>query len=279
MSYPYMDLIEKALAEDIGIKDITTNALIPESQQGHACITAKENGVVAGVEIAKQTFLTVDPALLIEIVITDGMMVKPGDIIAKLSGNTHGILTAERVALNFLQHLSGIATITSHYVKAVEGLKATIVDTRKTLPGLRELQKEAVRHGGGKNHRMRLDDGILIKDNHIKALRNSGKNIGDIVSLARVNAPSDISIEIEVTTIEEAEEAMAAGADIIMLDNMSLEEMKQAVKLINGKIKTEASGGVTLENVRTIAETGVDIISVGALTHSVMALDINLKLL
>ncbi len=278
MSYNNSDLIEKALSEDLGTADITTRALIPDTQEGHALIMAKEQGVVAGTEVARQVFFKVDPSINVTILIPDGTPVQTGDLIARLYGKTNSILTAERVALNFLQHLSGIASLTARYVKAIEGLPTMIVDTRKTLPGMRELQKEAVRCGGGKNHRMRLDDGVLIKDNHITALHSTGKTLADMIVLARNSVGTEVSIEIEVTSVEQAAEALEAGADTIMLDNMDIGEMKKAVELIKGRAKTEASGGITLVNVRSVAETGVDIISVGALTHSVRALDICLKL-
>ncbi len=271
-------LIKKALKEDIGKSDITTKLLIPPTKKGCAYLVAKEKGIISGIEVARQTFFTIDSSLIFEIVITNGKPVNPGDLIAKVSGNISSILTAERVALNFLQHLSGIASTTAQYVKAVEGLAVIITDTRKTLPGLRELQKEAVRHGGGNNHRMRLDDGILIKDNHIAILRKEGKSLSDIVGLARQNSRESVNIEIEVANLKEVEEAVNAAADIIMLDNMTQKEIRQAVQMIKGKARIEASGGITLQNVRSVAETGVDIISIGALTHSVKALDISLKL-
>ena len=270
-------LIELAIAEDLGDGDITTKALIPYNQKGKASIIAKAKGIIAGTGVSKKVFLTVDPKLKVHILIHDGDAVKPGDVIAEIRGNYTSILKAERVALNFLQHLSGIATETSNYVEAIKGLPVQILDTRKTIPGLRTLEKYAVKVGGGKNHRMNLSDGILIKDNHLAALRSQRLTIKDIIARARQKAPKNIRIEIEVKTPEEASEAADAGADIIMLDNMSLEEIRQAVQLIKGRALIEASGGVTLAKVRAIAETGVDFISVGALTHSPRALDISLE--
>jgi len=271
-------LIDRALAEDLGRGDVTTAALVPDAQQGKASIVAKAKGMIAGTDVARQVFLKVDPQLKVDILIQDGSEVNPGDVIAKIEGKCAGILKAERVALNFLQHLSGIASETGRYVQAVKGLPAQITDTRKTTPGLRVLEKEAVAAGGGKNHRMHLGDGILIKDNHLAALRSQGLSIREIVARARQKAGDKLKIEIEVESAEEAAEAADAGADIVMLDNMNLDEMRQAVKLINGRALVEASGGITLDGVRAVAETGVDLISVGALTHSPKALDMSLQL-
>jgi nicotinate-nucleotide pyrophosphorylase (carboxylating) len=271
-------LINQAIAEDRSRQDVTTKALIPGTQMGKALIMAKGRGIIAGTEIAKQVFLKVDPKLEADILIKDGTEVKPGDVIARIEGKTSSILKAERVALNFLQRLSGIASETARYVQAVKGLPVYITDTRKTTPGLRTLEKYAVRIGGGKNHRMHLADGILIKDNHIAALRRQGLSIKEIVANARQKAPPELKIEVEVKTPEEAVQAAEAGADIIMLDNMNLEDMRQAVRLVKGHALIEASGGITLENVRAVAKTGVDRISIGALTHSPKALDVSLEL-
>lgn len=271
-------LIDQALAEDLGQGDVTTEALIPKAQQGRASIVAKARGILAGVEVAKQVFLKADPELKLAILIEDGAEVKPGDIVTKIEGRVASILKAERVALNFLQRLSGIASETGHYVQAVKGLPVQITDTRKTTPGLRTLEKYAVRVGGGKNHRMHLGDGILIKDNHLAALCHQGLSIKEIVTKARQKASPKLKIEVEVKTPQEAVEAAEAGADIIMLDNMGLEDMRQAVQLIRGRALIEASGGITLDRVRAVAETGVDLISIGALTHSAKALDISLEL-
>jgi len=271
-------LIAQALVEDLGGGDVTTEALIPETQQGKASIIAKARGTIAGVEIAKQVFLKVDPKLKMDILMKDGTEVKPGDVISRIEGKTLSILKAERTALNFLQHISGIASETARYVEAVKGLPVNITDTRKTTPGLRTLEKYAVRIGGGKNHRMHLGDGILIKDNHLAALRDHGLSIKEVIARARQKAPPEMKIEIEVKTTKEAIEAAKAGADIIMLDNMNIEDMRQTVQLIKGRALIEASGGITLENARAVAETGVDRISIGALTHSPKALDISLEL-
>jgi nicotinate-nucleotide pyrophosphorylase (carboxylating) len=239
---------------------------------------AKKEGILAGTGAAKQVFHRVDPELKVEILLEDGARVKPSSKVAKVSGSIASILKAERVALNFLQRLSGIASETNRYVEAVKGLPVRIMDTRKTTPGLRSLEKYAVRVGGGENHRMNLGDGILIKDNHMVALRRQGLNIKEIIAKARQNTPQRLPVEVEVGTVSEALEAVEAGADIVMLDNMNLEDMRKAVKSIRGRALIEASGGITLDNVRAVAETGVDFISIGALTHSTRALDISLEL-
>jgi len=286
------EIIDRALAEDLGKGDVTTEALIPGEQQGTGFIMAKEEGILAGIEAAKQVFHRVDPELKVEILLEDGARVKPGSKVAKVSGSIASILKAERVALNFLQRLSGIASETNRYVARVGGLPVRIMDTRKTTPGLRSLEKYAVSVGGGKNHRMHLSDGILIKDNHLVALRRQRLNMKEIIAEVRQNAPlslrgakrrsnlqaRQIQVEVEVRTVSEALEAVEAGADIIMLDNMNPEDMHEAVKSIDGRALIEASGGITLDNVRAVAETGVDFISIGALTHSARALDISLEL-
>ena len=272
------EIIDLALAEDLGKGDATTEALIPGDRQGTGFVVAKEEGILAGTEAANRVFQRVDPELKVDILLEDGARVKPGSKVATVSGRIAGILKAERVALNFLQRLSGIASETNRYVARVEGLPVRIMDTRKTTPGLRSLEKYAVRVGGGGNHRMNLGDGILIKDNHLAALRSQGLNIKEIIAKARQNAPQRLPVEVEVRTVPEALEAVEAGADIVMLDNMNLEDMHKAVKSIHGRALIEASGGITLDNVRAVAETGVDFISIGALTHSARALDISLEL-
>jgi nicotinate-nucleotide pyrophosphorylase (carboxylating) len=272
------EIIDRALAEDLGKDDVTTEALIPGDRQGTGFIVAEKEGVLAGMNVAKQVFHRVDPELKVEILLEDGVTVKPGSKVAKVSGSIASILKAERVALNFLQRLSGIASETNRYVEAVRGLPVRIMDTRKTTPGLRSLEKHAVKVGGGQNHRMSLGDGILIKDNHLAALRSQGLNLKQIVARARQNSPQRLPVEVEVGTVAEASEAVEAGADIIMLDNMNIEDMRKAVKSIRGRALVEASGGITLDNVRAVAETGVDLISIGALTHSARALDISLEL-
>ena len=272
------ELVDHALAEDWAWGDVTTQALIPAEAEGQASFIAKSAGVVAGIEVVHLVFARVDPSLKFRELLHDGDKLQRGTEIAVIEGKVGSILRGERVALNFLQRLSGIATETSRYVEAVRGTKARIVDTRKTTPGLRFLEKYAVKAGGGQNHRVHLGDGILIKDNHLAALRARGLDIRAAIDLAKKNAPHTLKIEVEVTTVEEANEAVAAGADIVMLDNMSVEEMRRAVKSMGGRVLVEASGGVNLDNVRSVAETGVDLISVGALTHSVKALDISLEL-
>ena len=272
------NMIDLALAEDISHGDVTSEALIPPGLQGKAAVLVKEKGIIAGGEIARRVFLRVDPSLQVEVLIEDGTKVKPGDIVATISGTVLSIIKAERVVLNFLQRLSGIASQTAQYVAKTRGLGVSITDTRKTTPGLRLLEKYAVRMGGGQNHRFHLGDGILIKDNHLSALRVLGMSLKEIVAKAKQNAPEGLKVEVETKTVQEALDAVEAGADIVMLDNMSVDEMRRAVSLISGQVRIEASGGITLANVQAVAETGVDLISVGALTHSPKALDISLEL-
>jgi nicotinate-nucleotide pyrophosphorylase (carboxylating) len=271
------EIIDRALAEDLGWGDITTEALIPSDQQGIASIVAKQQGILAGIDVAKTVFRRVDPELKMAVLLEDGAKIDSGSIITRVEGKVASILKAERVALNFLQRLSGIASETNRYVEAVKELPVQITDTRKTTAGLRLLEKYAVRVGGGENHRMNLGDGILIKDNHLAALRSLGLNLNEIIAKARKNASQRLKVEVEAGTVREAMEAAEAGADIVMLDNMSLEDMLQAVESIHGSALIEASGGITLDKVRDVAKTGVDFISVGALTHSARALDISLK--
>lgn len=269
--------VDAALAEDIGWGDVTTQALAPPGLSGKGVILAKEAGTLCGLPVAFHVFRAVDPSLSFTALLSDGSKVNPGDTCAAVAGSLASILMAERVALNFLQRLSGVASATARYVAEVAGTKATIVDTRKTTPGLRLLEKYAVRAGGGRNHRFHLGDGVLIKDNHLAALRAAGRGIKDAVSLARCSVPHTLKIEIEVQDFDEAREALEAGADIILLDNMAVMEMRRVVEMTAGRALLEASGGMILDNVRAVAETGVDIISVGALTHSVKALDISLE--
>jgi nicotinate-nucleotide pyrophosphorylase (carboxylating) len=271
-------IIERALSEDISHGDVTSELLIPPELQGKASILVKAKGILAGGGVAKKVFLKVAPSLKVDLLIKDGERVKPGDIIATVSGRVASILKAERTALNFLQRLSGIASTTAQYVARTKGFNISITDTRKTTPGLRLLEKYAVRLGGGQSHRFHLGDGILIKDNHLAALRALGMSLKDIVAKAKQNAPKGLKVEVEVNTIPEALEAAEAGADIIMLDNMSPDEMRHVMGLIPSQVRTEASGGVTLANVRRVAMSGVNIISVGALTHSAKALDMSLEL-
>ncbi len=269
-------LVRRALAEDAATADVTTGTLITPRMQSQAEMVVKAGGVIAGLSVAALVFQTVDPSLEFTTVMPDGSAVSPGDRIAAVSGGTDTLLRAERTALNFVQHLSGIATVTSRYVREVDGLAARVVDTRKTTPGLRQLEKYAVRLGGGENHRADLAQAVLIKDNHLAALRDSGTDLAVAVYRARQNAPAGIVIEVEVTSPEDAVTAAQAGAEVVLLDNMGVDMMRRAVRAVAGRARLEASGGITLENVRAVAETGVDIISVGALTHSAPALDIGL---
>ena len=269
-------LIDRALSEDLSIGDPTCDALIPPELQARAVMVAKSDGVLAGVDVALAVFRRVDPTLDARARLSDGSPLSPGDAIAAISGSATSIMMAERTALNFAQRMSGIATATRRYVDAVAGYDVRIVDTRKTTPGLRTLDKYAVRCGGGHNHRRNLGDGILIKDNHIQALRDDGLSLADVVRRAHANAPHTVRVEVEVESVEEAREALDAGAEILLLDNMAPTEMARAVELARGRAVTEASGGIDLDTVRDVAASGVDLISVGALTHSVRALDISL---
>lgn len=272
-SFAVERIIKQALEEDWGFGDLSSS-LIPESLKVRAIIYAKEAGVIAGLEIAKKTFAYVDENLIFTPLLQDGENVASGQEIAYVSGSAQKILLAERVVLNFLQHMSGIATKTAAFVKLTAGTKARIVDTRKTLPGLRILEKYAVKAGGGHNHRFGLFDAVMIKDNHIKALDGITKAVAE----ARRQNSHTVKIEVEVEDLQQVKEALRAGPDIIMLDNMPLAMIRQAVKLIDGQAVVEASGNVTEETVASIAAAGVDIISSGALTHSVKALDISLDL-
>ena len=271
-------LIDRALSEDLTTGDPTTDALIPPGLTGRVDLVAKEEGVLAGVGVALAVFRRVDSTLETHILIKDGSGLEAGVRIASVEGSVASILMTERTALNFVRRLSGVATETSRFVKAVAGHKARIVDTRKTTPGLRSLEKYAVRVGGGDNHRRNLGDGILIKDNHIQALRNQGLSLGDIVNQARANAPHTIKVEVEVEDLGEVKEALEAGAEILLLDNMGIQEMAEAVEITRGRALTEASGGINLETVSQVAATGVDLISVGALTHSAKSLDLSLDM-
>ncbi|MDE5421114.1 carboxylating nicotinate-nucleotide diphosphorylase [Ancylomarina sp. DW003] len=264
-------IIDHAFREDIGSGDITSNSLIPESTTAKASMTAKADGVIAGLPIAKKVFEKLDSKLIWKPVVKDGDRVKKGDLIVEIEASFRALLTGERLALNLLQRLSGIATETSKYVKEVEGTKVKILDTRKTVPGLRTFDKYAVKMGGGTNHRIGLFDLAMIKDNHIKIAGGIAKAVAQV----REAIPSDIKIEVETTTLDEVTQAADAGADIIMLDNMSNETMTKAVELINGRSLVEASGNMNLQRLKGVAATGIDVISVGALTHSVIALDIS----
>jgi nicotinate-nucleotide pyrophosphorylase (carboxylating) len=265
-------IIEIALAEDIHTGDITTLAMLPQARRMRARLVAKEPMVLAGVAVAERVFARLDPSIRFEAAFSDADRLQVGDVIARIEGDAAALLQGERVSLNLLQRMCGIATQTAAFVKELEGTGARVVDTRKTTPGLRVLEKYSVRVGGGTNHRTGLYDGVLIKENHIAA----AGGILEAVRRARAYIPHTLKVEIETETMEQVALALQAGADIIMLDNMSLAEMSEAVLLIGGRALVEASGGVNLQSIRAIAQTGVDIISVGALTHSVRATDISM---
>jgi nicotinate-nucleotide pyrophosphorylase (carboxylating) len=268
--------VKAAVAEDIGGGDVTTHATVPKMLVFKTVMRAREPLVVAGLDFAKKAFLQLSSSVKIEFLVHDGMHVGRGENLLRISGSARAILSAERVALNFVQRLSGVATLTSQFVEAVKGTRAQILDTRKTTPGWRRFEKYAVACGGGKNHRLGLFDMILIKDNHLAALRNEKPNaIAAAVLRARKKFPK-LKVEVEADTLKQVEQAVAVRADFILLDNMDLKQLHQAVKIVNGRAKTEASGGVNLQTVRAIAGTGVDFISVGALTHSARAVDIGL---
>ena len=268
-------LLRAALQEDLGrAGDITTDALIPEAAQASAQLVARQPGIVAGLALAEMAFRLVDPALRFATAVPDGCRITPGETIARIEGPARGILTGERVALNFLGHLSGIATATASIVQAIAHTHARITCTRKTTPGLRAVEKYAVRCGGGANHRFGLDDAILIKDNHIAI----AGGIGPALARARAHAGHLVKIEIEVDTLAQLEEVLAMGADAILLDNMGPAQLAEAVRMVAGRAVTEASGGITLETAPAVAEAGVDLISAGWLTHSAVVLDIGLDI-
>ena len=268
--------VRAALAEDIGSGDATTLATVPANATAKAVMRAREPLVVAGLDFAEAAFCELSPKIKIERLSRDGQRIVAGKILLKISGPARAILSAERVALNFLQRLSGIATTTAQFVEAIRGTSAQILDTRKTTPGWRRFEKYAVTCGGGKNHRIGLFDMILIKDNHLAALRNETPNaIAAAIRRARKKFPM-LKVEVEADTLKQVEQAVNARADFILLDNMDLKQLRQAVKIVNGRVETEASGGVNLKTVHAIAGTGVDFISVGALTHSARAVDIGL---
>lgn len=273
-------LAESALMEDRAWEDVTTAALVPPEQKGRAAIIAREQGVLAGLPMAQAVFDAIDPTLDWQPQAEDGDRLAPGQVVATVEGPLAAILRSERVALNYLSHLSGVATATTRLVEAVAGLPVRIRDTRKTLPGLRMLEKYAVSVGGGENHRLTLADAVLIKDNHLAALRARGLDIADAVRLARQQAPEGMRVQIEVTNVEEAHQALEAGAHELLLDNMPPSQMRQVTELAKARparVALEASGGITPENVRAVAEASVDYISVGAITHSAKALDMSLE--
>lgn len=271
----YVDnLIKEAISEDINYIDVSADYLIPEEQRNDSYFVAKADGVLCGLDIAMRVFTLLDDTFTYTVYKNDGDEVKAGDLIVEFNGKTACLLKGERTALNIIQHMSGIATATNKAVKLCEGTNASVTDTRKTLPGLRALQKYAVVCGGGKNHRYNLSDGAMLKDNHIDA----GGGITNAVAILRSKLGHMVKIEVETRNFDEVKEAVAAGADIIMLDNMNNEQMRECVEFINGRAKTEASGNITLDNIADVAKTGVDIISLGALTHSVKAFDISMKM-
>ncbi len=265
--------IMNALQEDITSEDVTTNAIMPEARQGKADLICKEDGIICGLEVFKRTFELLDDTAVFEAYVKDGDEVKKGQLMGVIKGDIKALLSGERTALNYLQRMSGIATYTRMYAKELEGKKTKLLDTRKTTPNMRPFEKYAVKVGGGTNHRYNLSDGVLIKDNHIGA----AGSITKAVALAKEYAPFVRKIEVEVETLEQLDEAIAAGADIIMLDNMDNDTMKEAVRRVAGKAETECSGNVTAERLAEIAEIGVDYVSSGALTHSAPIMDISLK--
>jgi nicotinate-nucleotide pyrophosphorylase (carboxylating) len=268
------EIIERALQEDLGSGDLTTESIVSVDRQATATITAKASGVVAGLFMVERTYHALDDGVSVETNVTEGQAVETGDLVAVVQGSAHSLLMGERTALNFLQRLSGTATRTRQFVEAVAGTRARVCDTRKTAPGLRVLDKYAVRAGGGTNHRLGLFDAVLIKENHLLA----GGGISAAVEKARKHIPHTAKIEVECESLSDVREALNARVEILMLDNMPLAEMREAVELVAGRAVVEASGNVSLESVRAVAETGVDLISVGELTHSVKALDLSMRI-
>lgn len=279
---PYNEIqtiVDRAIHEDLAAGDPTTSGLIPDCLDGKAVIISRATGVLSGVSVALTVFSRIDPSVATKALMRDGDSTEPESLVAEIEGPVASILKAERTALNFLQRLSGIASEANLYVTATVGHSARILDTRKTTPGLRALEKYSVAVGGGLNHRFNLGDGVLIKDNHIVAMSHLGYNLRDVVETARATSPHTIKIEVEVENLVQAKEALEGGADILLLDNMDVPTIRSAVDMVKGKVITEASGGITLGNVGAVAETGVDFISIGALTHSPRALDMSLELL
>lgn len=272
-------IIDLALAEDRVTQDITSRLIIPEELCGQAVVLAKADGIVSGLEVFKAVFKQVEPALQVILHRVNGERVWPGEVVADVRGRVSSILSAERVALNFLCHLSGVATETARYVDKVKGLAAVITDTRKTMPGMRLLEKQAVKAGGGQNHRFNLGDGVLIKDNHIAILKARGMTLKEIIARAKEKAPVGLRVGVEVASLAQAEETTGAGADMILLDNMSVSDMKEVADHLKGRVTLEASGGVNLGNIETVARSGVDRISIGAITHSAKALDFSLEII
>ena len=271
-------IVQRALDEDVGGGDVTTDNSVPEEQYSHGVLLAKQDAVLCGGHVFAETFRMVDAAVVVDLLLPDGAGISSGKVVARIEGPTRALLTAERTALNFVQRLSGIATATAALVAELRGLPTRLIDTRKTTPGLRVLEKYAVRVGGGHNHRFNLADGVLLKDNHLAALRNRGLDLASAVRTIKQRIPHTMKVEVEVTSLDQIDAALAGGADVILLDNMSNADMRDAVRLIGGRALTECSGKVTLETVRERAETGVDLISSGALTHSAKSVDLSLEI-
>lgn len=271
-------LIERALDEDVSWGDVTTDNTVPPDQWSRAVLLAKQDGVLCGGRVFAETLAMVDAAVTVDLLLPDGEAISNGKVVARVEGPTRALLTGERTALNFVQRLSGIATTAAAFVAQLRGLPAKLIDTRKTTPGLRVLEKYAVRVGGGHNHRFNLADGVLLKDNHLAALKNRGLDLAGAIAEVKQRIPHTMKVEVEVTALEQIDAALAGGADIILLDNMSNADMREAVRRIGGRALTECSGKVTLETIRERAATGVDLISSGALTHSAKALDLSLEI-
>lgn len=271
-------IVQRALDEDVAWGDVTTSTSVPAEQRSRAVVLAKQDGVLCGIDVFAETLKLIDPAVKVEDQWPDGSAIHKSDVVARLEGPTRALLTGERTALNFLQRLSGIATLTAAFAARLEGLPTRLIDTRKTTPGLRILEKYAVRVGGGHNHRFNLADGVLLKDNHLAALRSRGLDLADAVREVKRRVPHTMKVEVEITSLDQIDAVMAGGADIVLLDNMLNDDMREAVRRIGGRALTECSGTVTLETVRERAATGVDLISSGALTHSAKALDLSLEI-
>jgi nicotinate-nucleotide pyrophosphorylase (carboxylating) len=282
LAHPPMDavraIVRRALEEDVAWGDVTTDNSVPADQRSRARLLVKQDGVLCGVHVFAEAMTLVDPVVAVEIALGDGARVAKGSVPARIEGPTRALLTAERTALNFLQRLSGVASTTAAFVERLAGLPTRLVDTRKTTPGLRVLEKYAVRVGGGTNHRFNLADAVLLKDNHLAALASRGLDLADAIRTIKQRVPHSMMVEVVISSLEQVDALLAGGADIVLLDNMTNDAMREAVRRIGGRALTECSGNVTLDTVRARAETGVDLISSGALTHSAKALDISLEI-